>query len=294
MKEALSKLERKLTWWKRTKIKIAVVATAVCCAGIITGIAYPYLSKNVKEDAARKELVEDPVPEIDAAAIRDECLDDVVISGEYKKHEHMIQKVSERTSVPKYVLAAIIEDGCIWREGAGAIHYSWDGFVRITEAEAGIKSRTLWDDPEQCLLSTAGKYKKILDNVKDEETALGVLFTDEDSVKSAKKQARVYMTIMFRYKQWRDDCDPEALKPYDELMEQIDNEKDLNKREALVKKITQRWDSFEEGISRGMISEQVYRAITARKYHKRGQWWPEQLMNSGVKVALRLKRDGYN
>lgn len=293
--KAIETLERKLNWWNRTKKKLVVATAALMCLSGITGIAYPYLSKNADKEIARKELVEDPVPEIDVTGIRNECIDDIVISGAYKKYEQIIQSVSKRTGVPKYVLASMIEDGYKCREGKGAMDYPYPGFITISEEEAGIKSRTLDNDPEQCLLSAAGKYKKILAEVQDEETALGVLFTNEESVKSAKKQARRYLAIMLRYEQWRKGCDPEKIKPYDELMEQINNEKDFEKREALVKKMTQKWDSFELGISRGaLVDEQVYRVLTARKYHRIGQWWPEQLATGSVKVALRLKKDGYN
>ena len=50
--------------------------------------------------------------------------------------------------------------------------------------------------------------------------------------------------------------------------------------------------------SGGIYDESVYRALTSGDTHKRHQWWPENLSArggvNGVKIALRLKKDGYD
>jgi len=295
-------LERKLKFWPSIKNKLLVfgLLTAAGVAGIF-GTSYVWPGSGIKSKEVDKELISSVnISENDITPIRAKCLEDTVILGEFKKHEKLIRDVYHTTNVPEYVLAAMI-DVAHYRatRAQSPAAYSWPGFVQVLDHEAGLEDVAL-QDPEQCLLSAAGKYKSILETVNgDEEVALGVFFLGEGTVKMAKLEANRYLGIARDFERWRDECDEEALSLYDDLLEQHKSAETEQEREEALQKIKLHWDSMTPSVPRGYIyDEPVYRALTSRGTHKLHQWWPENLSVrsgvNGVKIALRLKKDGYD
>ena len=300
MKE-IETLERKLNFWPSIKNKLLVLAL-VAAAGVsgILGTTYVWSGSGIKSKEVDRDLIGAVhISEKEIAPIRAECLEDTVILGEFKKHEKLIKNVHCTTSVPEYVLAAMI-DVAHYRatRAQSPSAYSWPGFVQVLDHEAGLEDKAL-RDPEQCLLSAAGKYKSILESVNgDEAVALGVFFLGENTVKMAKTEANRYLGIARDFERWRDECDEEALALYDGLIEQHKSAETEQEKQEALQKIKLHWDSITPNVPRGYIyDEPVYRALTSGGTHKLHQWWPENLSIpggvNGVKTALRLKRDCY-
>jgi len=301
MKE-IETLRRKLEFWPKLKNRLLVAG--LVAAGLVSGIVgktYFNSESGIKSKEVNLELISSvKVSEDTIASIKAECLEDAVMLCEFKKHEKLIRNVHKTTHVPEYVLAAMIDVAHNRATRAQSPStYSWPGFVQVTGNEAGLEDKAL-KDPEQCLLSAAGKYKSILQYVSGDETvALGIFFSSENTVIMAKQEANRYFGITRDYKQWRDQCDEEDIAFYDKLIEQHKNAETEQEKQEALHKIKLHWDSCSPRVTRGMmLDESVYRALTSAGKHRLRQWWPENLTThddvNGVKIASRLKKEGYN
>ena len=300
--QEIETLERKLKFWPRLRNRLLVlglVTLGTISGAIGAGYVFPG-SGGIKTKEVDARLIEEVNLEDKTIALaKAACLEDAVILGEYKKHEKLINRIHRATDVPEYVLAAMIDvakDRAVRSKSPAS--YSWPGFVQVTGNEAGLKDSALWD-PEQCLLSAAGKYKSILETVKgDEEVALGVFFLGEGTVIMAKTEANRHGRINMDYAQWRKGSDDEDVAFYDALIEKHKSAETEQEQKEILRKIQLHWNSYSPSGMRGnLMDESVYRALTSRGMHELRQWWPENLTIhdgvNGVKVALKLKRDGY-
>ncbi|MBW3004236.1 hypothetical protein KY310_00175 [Candidatus Woesearchaeota archaeon] len=237
-------------------------------------------------------------------------------SGEYKEFEEGIKKVSKETGVPRYILAGLVEYCHQCNSGPHAI-ISWGGRTPVTPEEAGIKGMVLWEDPEQDFLSGAGKFKRLLREVGDELTALILMYEEpfyqvRENIKNAKKEAEHAYACLKQYKEWRSMRSEEELAQYDAIVVQHDAipMKEWQKRDELEKQLkalfdeitTERESAGSSGDFRGNYQpmakewdEDLFHVTMHPKYWKYKCWWVNNLnMGAGaVKIALRLKRDGF-
>jgi hypothetical protein len=182
------------------------------------------------------------------------------------------------------------------------------GIIDINEDEAGLTPQTLWHDDEQCLLLKAGEYLRKLNDVHDEVVALALLFNDKEDIVNAKAQAESYKKMSEKYQEWRGN--QSDLQEFDALVakyrelrpiawhwsskkEKLD---ELNALEEEIKTVyqdtlplsTARFSSYEE------FPKDLYKVALRPVEYRRKQWWIENLPKSDmIKIALRLKKDGY-
>jgi len=241
-----------------------------------------------------------------------------MMTDAHKKYDEVIQDVHKKTGIPKYILGAFVECGESNAWGMDALQWSWPGFVQINEDEAGLSARTLSQDKEQCLLSAAGEYQKRFSRVKDEIIALALLNHSEEEIKKAKSEAVTCKSSITQYQKWRkgeyqgsmysESTRSDTLKQFDALVEKyhilientaiLDN---LDEKQALETEIRTLWKStLPESDPRGYTERpnlDVYKVALRPKQLKRKQWWVENLRNLAnrdcIKIALRLKKDGY-
>ncbi len=326
--KSLKKLEWKLNWWRRAKRKTAIAALMLAGVsgiggGIVVGFTAgaPYFNKAMQEKTLQR-LAQEPVPESFIADAKRKSLDLVVENlydfkiedgissyndtGAYKKSEDAIRKVSERTGVPKYILAGMA-DYC---EQCGSGPTACHDWLRtpITPEEAGVKGVVLWKDPEQDFLSAAGKFKKILREVKDEQVALALMFTEKENVKKAKEESASAYARLNEYAEWqkiRSKKNPNELIRYSALVAERNAipMQDWKKRDALEKEIevlfnkitTEKPDKSQWESGGKTWHPDLFKVTLQPGYWKYKSWWVNNLAMGGgaVKTALRLKRDGY-
>ena len=289
-------------------------------------------ARKTKETQRLEQLCKKPVDEEIVAPIRAESLEnylytknpgeiftyktppdffEFMMTDAHKKYDNVIQDVHKKTGIPKYILGAFVECGEPNAWGLDAIQWSWPGFVQINEDEAGLSARTLSQDKEQCLLSVAGEYHKIFRRVQNETIALALLQYDEKEIKKAKSEAITCKKLIDQYQEWRDDQHSadrkptDNLKQFDALVEKyhalIENTAILNnidEKNALKTEIRTLWRStLPQSDPRGYTktpSQDTYKVALRPEHYRRNIWWVENLPSPDcIKIALRLKKDGY-
>ena len=326
--KALKRLERKLNWFEKIRKKVVVTGLA---AGLLVPsgiIGVPYLvqenNKWVKKRALQ-ELVQDPVKDSFISGIKKESIDFFVKdmydykeqngiwayrdTGAYKELDDVIVRISERTDIPKYIFAALI-DYCRQCGDNPRGYYSWSGRTPITPEEAGVKGLVLWQDPEQDLLSAAGKYNNIFREVQDEAVAVALMFTEKESVKKAKREASIAYARLREYDDWRSRRSAEDLEKYYALVKQRNAVpfNDWEKKGELEKQLKALFDDIttekpsSSGDARGSFAvgnrswhPDLFKVTLSPMHWKYKCWWVNNLSIGGaaVKIALRLKKDGY-
>lgn len=331
--KSLKKLDRKLNWYPR--IKKAFLGTLLA-AGLLVPVGafgVPLVKEaNYKwaQQQELQELLREPVPESFIADVKEKSLDNFIPDSftavqkdgiwsyqdtkEYERFKKQIKKVSEETGVPAYVLAGIV-DYCQQCSSGPDAFSGWGGRTPITPEEAGIKGSYLWKDPEQDILSGAGKFKRLLREVGDETIAIALMFEYQfyhvrKNIKDAKTEAADAYACLKEYQKWRSISNAKALEKYDALVKQRNalTTKDWEKKSKLEDNLKVLFDEItvEKPIRsadlRGnyQLTEKkwhpdLFKVTIQPEYWKYKCWWVNNLyMGCGaVKIALRLKRDGY-
>jgi hypothetical protein len=331
----LGRLAKKLRRWdkiRNTGLAVAVAA-AILTPACIWGIpAMLKLDKQKKQEMALRELCAEPIPRECIEDIIKESLDDAVtdpdaywrddsklhafaITDEHKKHMDIINPVSARTGVPKYVLAAFIDYADLCMRGRGAMCYSWDGFVQVTGHQVGVDPWVLMQDKEQCLLSMAYKYKLALNRYQNELVALAMsVHTTEDNVSSAKDDAKKARKMCDHYREWRKKMQAmdtvanlngdkaEGLVRFDALVAKYRalSMNQWKKRSAVEDEVKALFAASlpnspprTYGTTGTTIDREAYRVALHPVMYRRHQWWVNHVGTSTlIKNALRFKRDG--
>jgi len=321
----IDKLERKLNWWPSIKNKalaIGLFASLLVPPSVMGISSLVDANKKWEQEKILQELVREPVPEDFIADVKNKSLKHSVEkpygfyqkagiwsycnTGKYKEYEDIIKKVSKDTGVPDYVLLGLAEY-CHQCDHS----YDWSGRTPVTTEEAGLDLLVLWKDPEQDFLCAAGKYLKILREVPDEEVAIALMLTDKKHIKDAKNDAATAYVRLNEYQEWRkirSEENPEDLVRYDALVEQYEATKDWEKRSNLKDVIKVLFDeittekSTDSGDVRGSGEAgkitwhpDLFKVTLQPKFEEYKCWWVNNLVANGsaVKIALRLKKDGY-
>ena len=131
------------------------------------------------------------------------------------------------------------------------------------------------------------------------------MFADRDTVKKAKRDAAGAYARLAEYREWRSKRSAEDLRRYDTLVEQRlalpmrdwEKKSELEKEiKALFDEITTEKPSRSQWEADGKVwHPDLFKVTLYPSYWKYQSWWVNDLSNGGtaVKIALRLKRDGY-
>ena|GEM_PF-4777903 len=325
--KALKKLDRKLNWYQKIRKKLMILGLTAGLLAPAGVFGVPFLmDANNKWEQQRElqQLVEEPVPESFIADVKKKSIDfyvgntydfdikDGICSycdtGEYSKYEDTIRSVAEKTDVPAYILAGLVDycSQCSSSPGAPP----WFARTPITPEEAGLDGMILWEDIEQDFLSAAGKFRRIFREVNDEAAAIVLMYAGEDHVKKAKKEAVEAYARLKEYSEWRSKRSAEDLARYDALVEQR-NALPLNdweKKSELEDQLKALFDEITDekstagGDVRGSWDAgnrtwhpDLFNVTVQPNYWTYKSWWVNNVTMgcSAVKTALRLKRDGY-